>query len=149
MSGPAPPRGTFLGFDFGTRRIGVAVGERALGTARPLGAVRVGGEGPDWTALEAFVAEWAPVALVVGLPLTADGAEQSLTAHARGFMRRLARRTALPAFGADERYSSVAAGEALAAARADGRRTRRASKGDVDALAAAVILERWFAGERA
>ena len=144
----APSAGTCLGFDFGTRRIGVAVGDAALGTARPLAAVAVRGDGPDWAAIDALVAEWAPVALVVGLPLTADGEAQPITAHARGFLRRLARRTALPAFPADERYSSIGAAEAIASARADGRRRRRAAKGDVDAAAAALILERWFAGER-
>ena len=71
-----------------------------------------------------------------------------MTAHARGFMKRLSRRTGRPAFGADERYSSMAAQEAFAGLRASGARGRRAAKGDVDALAAALILERWLAGER-
>lgn len=144
----APSTGTCLGFDFGTRRIGVAVGDAALATARPLATVGVGATGPDWRAIDALVAEWTPAALVVGLPLTADGQEQPLTSHARGFARRLAARTGLPAFAADERYSSIGAGQALAGARADGRRRRRVGKGEIDAAAAALILERWLAGER-
>ena len=143
----AAPGGTYLGFDFGARRIGVAVGQTALGTARPLGAVANGGDGPDWRAIDALVAEWAPVGVVVGLPLTADGEEQPVAAHARGFLRRLAARSALPGWTVDERYSSIEAGAALREARADGRRPRRAAKGELDALAAAVILERWLAGE--
>ena len=142
-----PAAGTCLGFDYGTKRIGVAVGDAGLGTARPLAAVANRGDGPDWAAIDRLVDEWLPAALVVGLPLTADGDEQPVTAHARGFLRRLGKRTGRPAFGADERYSSIAAHEAIADARASGRRPRRADKGDVDAVAAAVILERWLAGE--
>ncbi len=141
----ARPRGICLGFDFGTKRIGVAVGDTALGTARPVIAVRNGGDGPDWVAIDALLAEWLPVALVVGLPLDADGGEQPIARHARGFMKRLATRSALPVLPVDERYSSMEAQDAFRAARGDGRRTRRAAPGDIDALAAAVILERWFA----
>ena len=146
-SGAPPAAGTCLGFDYGAKRIGVAVGDAGLGTARPLATVANRADGPDWAAIERLVDEWLPAALVVGLPLTADGDEQPATAHARGFLRRIATRTGRPAFGADERYSSIAAQERIVGLRASGQRGRRAAKGDVDALAAALILERWLAGE--
>lgn len=142
---PAAARGLCLGFDFGAKRIGVAVGESSLGGARALATVANRGSGPDWAAVDALLGEWSPVALVVGLPLDADGAEQPITAHARGFARRLARRSGLPVHAVDERYSSMQAQDDLRDARASGRRAKRAAPGDLDALAAAVILERWFA----
>ena len=136
---------TLLGLDYGTRRIGVSVGERRLGRARPLGTLANTNGTPDWDALDARVHEWRPAALVVGWPLDADGAEQPLTAHVKGFVKRLRTRYERPVHTVDERYSSIDAGERLAAQRAEGQRRRRTSHADVDAVAAALILERWFA----
>ena len=135
---------TLLGLDYGTRRIGLAVGERRLGRARPLAVVANVDGTPDWAALDARVDEWRPAALVVGWPLDADGAEQALTAHVRGFVRRLRERYGRPVHAVDERYSSIAAAERLGEMRRDGRRRRRATHADVDTHAAALILERWF-----
>ena len=144
---PTDTDATLLGLDYGTRRIGVAVGERRLGRARPLGTVANVDGTPDWRALDARVDEWRPAAFVVGWPLDETGAETALVPHVRGFARRLARRYDRPVHAVDERYSSIAANERLAAERASGRRRRRVSHADVDATAAALILEHWLAGE--
>jgi len=135
---------TLIGIDYGTRRIGLAVGGTRLGQARPLGALANVNGTPDWAALDARVAEWRPAAFVLGWPLGVDGEEPPIVAHVRGFARRLGRRYDRPVHTVDERYSSIAAGERLAERRRDGRKTRRATHADVDATAAAVILERWF-----
>ena len=135
---------TLLGLDYGTRRIGLAVGERRLGRARPLGTVANVDGTPDWAALDAHLETWRPAALVVGWPLAEDGAEQAMSAHVKGFVARLRRRYERPVHAVDERFSSIDAGERLAALRARGQRRRRTTHADVDAAAAALILERWF-----
>jgi len=135
---------TCLGFDVGAKRIGVAVGEPLLGSARALAVIDNDCGTPDWAAIDALLSEWRPARLVVGLPYTADGREQETTRQARGFMKRLARRSGIETVGCDERHSSVEAGRRIASERADGRRTRRATRGDHDKVAAAIILERWF-----
>ncbi len=75
--------GTFLGFDFGTKSIGVAVGQRITATARPLPALKAQDGKPDWNVIEKLLKEWQPEAVIVGLPLNMDGTEQPLTARAR------------------------------------------------------------------
>ncbi|MFN3305452.1 MAG: Holliday junction resolvase RuvX [Roseateles sp.] len=117
---------SFLAFDFGTRRIGVASGTRLLGTAEPRGTVK----GGDFSAIAALIKTWQPDALVVGVPRHPDGAPHEMTAKAQAFGRRLAGRHHLPVFEVDERYTSVDA-------EADGA-------ADVDAAAAALILEQFF-----
>ncbi len=135
---------TCLGFDYGEKRIGVSVGNRELGTARPLGVVVNHSGTPDWSTIERWIAEWQPGILVVGLPLTEDGGEQAITRHTRGFIKRLRARTQCEVLTCDERYSSIEASEAIRQQRASGQRTRRSTHADIDATAAAVILERWF-----
>lgn len=129
-----------LGFDFGTRRTGVAVGNGVTGNARALQAIGTG----DWGALEKLIDQWRPQALVAGLPLSADGSTQAITDQARQFMDELAARFDLPVHAVDERYSTIEAADRLRDARASGRKARRAAKGDTDAIAAQVILESWF-----
>ncbi len=128
---------TLLAFDFGTRNIGVAVGQTVTGTASPLGSVAVRHGAPDWEAIEALLDRWRPDALVVGLPLNMDGTEQPTTALSRRFARRLRGRFALPVHLADERLSTREARERLDAA---GRR-----EAEDDPVAAQVILEGWLA----
>ncbi len=135
---------TVLGFDFGTRRIGVAAGNTITGQAQALSAVQSNG-GPDWTALARLVAEWRPQLLVVGLPLSADGSAQAITNQARAFMADLATHFDLPVQEMDERFSTIEAAERLRGARASGSRKKPLSKGDADAMAAQVILEGWLA----
>lgn len=130
----------YLGFDYGEKRIGLAIGDDLTMSARPLPSLA----GNDWGAVERILREWRPAALVVGLPLLEDGNEQATTHAARRFARQLAERSKLPVHLADERYSSRAADDYLRDARASGRMTRRVRKGDRDAQAARVILEQWL-----
>jgi putative holliday junction resolvase len=139
---------TYLAFDYGHKRVGVAVGDAITGTARPLPTIHGAGPEIDWKPLLAVVAEWRPRAVIVGLPLNDDGSEQPITTAARRFAEELARRCALTVHLADERFSSRAADEALRDARSSGRMTRRVRKGDRDGQAARVILEQWMAMHR-
>ena len=130
---------TLLGFDFGTRRIGVAVGQEVTGTARALTTLRCPNGAVDWPAISRLIEEWQPDALVVGVPLHMDGAEQEMTRAARRFGNRLHGRYNLPVFTVDERLTSDEAERLLA-------ETGR-SAGDkeaIDALAAQLILQTWL-----
>lgn len=139
---------TFLAFDFGERRIGVAVGQSVTGTASPLATVRVGGGEPDWASIDGIVAAWRPDALVVGEPLHLDGRPQPMTRRARRFGHALRRRFGLPVHPADERLTTVEARAELAergAFRGSGGGRRRH---ELDhPIAARIILESWL-GER-
>jgi putative holliday junction resolvase len=132
-----------LAFDYGARRIGVAVGQTTTGTASPAGIVAVAAT-PDWAALERCVREWSPARLLVGLPYNMDGSETVLTGVCRAFAGELARRFGLPVEFVDERLTSVAAQADLREARRSGTRTRRVRREDIDANAARLILETWL-----
>lgn len=132
-----------LGFDVGARLTGVAVGNRITGSARALATVAMRDGAPDWPALDALRAQWLPDALVVGLPLALDGAEQPASRRARRFAAGLHARYGLPVALVDERHSSQEAARRFADARAAGLRRRRDAV-LIDAEAAAVILERWL-----
>jgi putative Holliday junction resolvase len=123
-----PSRGTVLAFDFGLKRIGVAVGEPELGTAHPLRAVS------DFSQIQKLVDEWKPARLVVGLPTSAQGEPHRMTRQAEDFARRLERRFKLPVARVDERYTSVEAE----------RKLRGLKKKAVDSVAAQLILEQYF-----
>ncbi len=138
------PAGDYLCFDYGTVRIGLAVGNSLLGTARPLKVVANNSGTPNWSDIDKALEQWQPSALVVGIPLNLDGEEQDITKHARGFLRRLKKRYAVPVFAADEQFSSMQAQQELQKMRARGQRGKT-QHADVDTLAAALILERWFA----
>ena len=135
--------GTVLGFDAGQRRIGVAVGSAFGAGARPVAVVDVHGGGPDWRQVERLVRDWRPDGLVVGDPMTLDGGDQPIRRFAQGFARELAARFRLPVVMVDERNSSQEAARRFAAERAEGRRKRRDAE-LLDAVAAAVIVERWL-----
>ena len=135
---------TLLGFDFGARRIGVAVGNTVSMSAREVGVLDVRESGPDWEALDRWIREWRPARLVVGDPATLDGAEQPIRKRARAFARELGRRYQLPVEQVDERTSSIEAAQRFAAGRASGLRKRHQAA-PLDALAAVIILERWLA----
>ncbi|HET9469920.1 MAG TPA: Holliday junction resolvase RuvX [Usitatibacter sp.] len=140
----APPasealRGTVLAFDFGEKRIGVAVGETATGIASPLGAIEAAGNDARFEAIGELVREWKPAGFVVGRPRHADGSGHAVAKLAEKFARRLAARYALPVRFVDETLSSVEAESRLR-----GTRTRAARAGDVDAMAAAVILQSYL-----
>ncbi len=136
----ARPR-TALGFDFGLKRIGVAVGQELTGTATALETLRVGSGGIDWSAIARLIDEWRPQALIVGLPLNMDGSEHAMTVAARGFGQRLQGRFPAPVYYVDERLSSIEAAETL---RREGE-GRRLGRDDVlDGIAAMHILETWL-----
>jgi putative Holliday junction resolvase len=134
-----------MAFDYGARRIGVAVGQTSTATASPAGTVAVRGE-PDWAALDRWIREWSPGRLLVGLPYNMDGTETTLTAACRAFAAELARRYGLPVSQIDERLTSAAATADLREARRSGARTRRVRREDIDAHAARLILETWLHG---
>lgn len=138
---------TVLAFDFGLKRIGIAAGDTLTGTAAPRPAASVGPNGPDWDVITREVRGLAPRTLVVGAPHNADGTPSALAAAARRFASELERRFGLPVNMVDERFSSLEASAALKARRASGERRRRVTREDIDSAAAAIILERWFAGE--
>lgn len=131
----------YLAFDFGLRKIGVAVGDPVTRTARPLAPVA----GGDWRAIDALLKEWQPAACVVGLPLGKDSEEQPITRKARAFSAELQKRLGGPVHLADERYTSLIATQDLRAARAGGALARRVREGDEDSAAARLILEQWLA----
>ncbi len=137
---------TALGFDFGLRRIGVAVGSTLTGSARGLAVVEHGDKAPDWIAIAALIDEWHPDLVVVGVPYNMDGSPSDLTPRAERFARQLAGRLGLRVETVDERLSSREAEASLKAERRDGRRSRPVDAGAVDMRAAAIILERWLAG---
>lgn len=126
---------TLLAFDYGLKRIGVAVGQTISGTANPLQTVAVKNNRPDWPAIEQLVQTWSPDALVVGLPLNMDGTEQEMTGHARRFSRKLQGRFRLPVHLADER---------LTTREAKWRLVEEGGGENADAVAAQVILEGWL-----
>ncbi len=135
-----PHFGTVLAFDFGERRVGVAVGELQLGIAHPLETIDAAANDARFARITALVQEWRPVLLVVGLPLPLDGGEHRLTGLARKFAQRLRGRFGIETRLVDERLTSV---EAQREARASGL-TARDSKRHVDPLAAKLILEAFF-----
>lgn len=131
-----------LGFDFGTRLIGVAVGNRLSGS-RALTTVSHR-EQPDWRKLDALIREWRPARLVVGLPLRIDGGEQAMSRAARGFAILLEQRYGLDVRLVDERLTSNEAARRFAEQRAAGAARRKHAE-TIDAIAAEVILDNWFA----
>jgi len=136
---PGTPEDTALAFDVGTRVIGVAIGNRLSGSARALTTLAP----DDWPRVDALVAEWRPDALVVGLPLTLDGGEQAMSQHARAFATQLEQRYRRPVHLVDERNTSREAARRFAQQRASGA-AKRKDAAEIDALAAAIILEAWL-----
>jgi len=137
------PDSTVLGFDVGSRRIGVAIGSAFSVGARALAVVEVRGDGPDWAALDRLQREWRPHGLIVGDPLTLDGDDQPNRKRAQAFARQLRQRYQVPVLLVDERSSSMEAARRFAVDRAEGRKRRR-DAANLDAVAAAVIIERWL-----
>ncbi|UGA50528.1 MULTISPECIES: Holliday junction resolvase RuvX [Dickeya] len=131
---------TLLAFDFGTRSIGVAIGQEITGTARPLTSLKAQDGVPDWQKVEKLLNEWQPALVIVGLPLNMDGTEQPLTARARKFSQRLHGRFSVKVELHDERLSTVEARADLF----ERGGFRALDKGSVDAASAVIILESWF-----
>ncbi len=132
--------GTLLGFDFGTKSIGVAIGQRITGTARPLAALKAQDGTPNWDLIATQLKEWQPDYVVVGLPLNMDGTEQPLTARARKFANKIHGRFGIKVELQDERLSTVEARAGLF----ERGGFRALDKGSVDSASAVIILESWF-----
>ena len=130
---PTPEALSFLAFDFGSRRIGVASGNSLTRTAAPLGTIAAQGEA-RFEAIARMIGEWRPAALVVGVPFHPDGATHLNTGRARRFGRQLRARFGLAVHEVDERYTTTEA--------------RAAGAVDLDARAAAIILEQFLAGRK-
>ncbi|WP_059284337.1 MULTISPECIES: Holliday junction resolvase RuvX [Aquitalea] len=136
----AMPEGTVLAFDFGERRIGVAMGETMLGIAHPLLTIDTELTDARFAAIGKLIDEWRPSQLVVGLPMHQDDTEHQMTQLARRFANRLKGRFGLPVWLVDERLTSVIAESMLEEAGVRGRKQKPA----LDQVAAQAILATWF-----
>jgi putative Holliday junction resolvase len=127
---------TLLGFDYGRKRIGVAVGQQVTQSATALTTISARDGKPDWPAITRLIEEWKPDALVVGIPYHMDGSEQDMTRAARRFCRQLEGRYRLPVHTADERLSSYIVESGLPGSGKTGQ--------TIDPLSAQVILQDWL-----
>ena len=130
----------FLGFDFGMRKIGVAIGQSVTGTARELSQLKAKDGIPDWTQIEKIIQEWEVAGLVVGLPVKIDGQTQHTTYAAQKFANRLKEKFKLPVYLVDERLTTVEARQQVF----DQGGLRQLNKADIDSMAAKLILEQWL-----
>ena len=140
----ARPHGICLSFDYGTKNIGLAIGEAQLRSARPIAVIANRHGTPDWDMIRSQINQWQPSDLIVGWPLSEAGEEQALCNHIKGFIKRLEKTFQLPVHKVDERFSSNAAQEQIRLMRQSGQRKRRSKHTDIDSMAAALILETWF-----
>lgn len=131
---------TVLGFDFGKKYIGVAVGQEITGSASPLGSVKANDGIPHWDNMTKFINEWQPDFIIVGLPLNMDGSEQQLTLDAKKFGNRVSGRYGIKVEFQDERLTTATAKEALFA---EGG-YRNLKKDNIDAESAKLIIESFF-----
>lgn len=129
-----------LGFDFGLKRIGVAVGQMITKTARPLVTVKAKEGIPEWDVIRKLIKTWRPDALIVGIPLNMDGTEQPITLNARQFAESLHEQFQLPVHGVDERLTTKDAREQIF--RKGGYKALQNEQ--IDSVAAQLILETWL-----
>lgn len=129
-----------ISFDYGTKRIGVAVGQCVTQTARPLPTLEAKDNQPDWQKIKKLLLDWRPDAFVVGIPLNMDGTEQPLTQLAKQFADELQQRFNIPVYGVDERLTTRDARERVF--KQGGYKALK--KTEVDGVAAQLILETWF-----
>ncbi len=131
---------TIIGFDFGKKYIGVAVGQEITGSASPLGSIKATDGIPNWEQLGAYLKEWQPDVIVVGLPLNMDGSEQQLTKDARKFGNRIAGRFGLKVDFQDERLTTADAKAQLFSRGG----YKNLKKDNIDAESARLIIESYF-----
>ncbi len=134
------PEGVYIGFDFGYKRIGVAVGQQLTCSASPLPTLSAKQGIPDWNSVAKIITQWTPNAIIVGIPTCIDGKELYTTSAARRFAKELGKRFSLPVHLVDERLTTV---EARGQLFAQGG-YRKIKKTEVDGIAACVILEQWL-----
>ncbi|HEY7740406.1 MAG TPA: Holliday junction resolvase RuvX [Steroidobacteraceae bacterium] len=140
----APAARTVLSFDYGLRRIGVAVGNTLTGTAEGLATVAAQDGLPDWRSLDQLVADWRPQELVVGVPYNMQGEDAGIAAAALRFAGELQDRYRIGVHRVDERLTSREAEDELRERRRSGAKTRRVRRGDVDREAARLLLLQWL-----
>ncbi|PWD87469.1 Holliday junction resolvase RuvX [Ignatzschineria cameli] len=128
-----------LGFDFGTQNLGIAVGNCLTQTAQPLTILKVTHNQPRWEAIEELLQEWQPEAFIVGIPYTRDGTVTEHQKIIKKFINRLHGRFGLPVFVVNEAYSSQESERYI-------KPSQRHKKGQLDAISAAIIVERWLQG---
>jgi putative pre-16S rRNA nuclease len=136
---------TILAFDFGRRRIGIAVGQQVTGSANPVGVVSNGESGPDWRKISRILDDWQPARLIVGMPANVDDSRADIASLVEDFVNDLGRFDR-PVHTVDERYTSLEAEEMLRSERAAGLRGR-IRKEMIDSIAAVLIAERWLRQE--
>ena len=136
------PEGVYLGFDFGYKRIGVAVGQALTRTASALETLAATRGEPNWVHVAKLIRDWRPRGLVVGLPTTIDGQAQYTTAASERFAKALFERFQIPVAMVDERLSTK---EARARLFSEGG-YRKIKQSEVDSVAAVIILEQWLQG---
>jgi putative Holliday junction resolvase len=129
-----------LAFDFGEKRIGVAVGDSSVGIAHPLATIAAEENARRFGEIQKLIEEWRPTRLIVGLPMHPDGTEHELTRLSRRFAHRLEGRFRLPVVLVDERFTSTAAESRLRESGVRGESIRK----NLDAAAACEILQSWF-----
>lgn len=134
-----PPSGTYLGFDFGTKNIGVAVGQTVTLTANPLTTLKARNGEPNWSELAQIVREWCPKGLIVGLAKQLDGTSSKTSLKAEAFGKQLSTRFQIPIYYVEERLTSVAASQTMKE-----NRDLISNMQTQDAFAAMIILESWF-----
>lgn len=134
------PKAIYLGFDFGMKRIGVAVGQKLTGTASPLSTLKASQGLPPWGDVQTLIQQWAPCALIVGLPTCMNDKALYTTKRAQHFARSLEKQFGLPVFLIDERLSTKEARSHLF----DAGGYRKIKQSEVDSIAACIILERWL-----
>ena len=139
-STPIKAPNTLLGFDFGTKSIGVATGQMITATAQPIAAIKANDGIPNWDTVEAVIKEWKPDLIVVGLPLNMDGTEQPITQRAKKFGNRLTGRFGVKTVFQDERLTTASAKEFIF----ERGGYKALEKGKVDSVSAALILEGWM-----
>lgn len=130
-----------IGFDFGMKRIGVAIGQSITQTARPLSTLQAKQGVPNWDAITKLIQKWLPDALIVGIPLNMDGTEQKITKDAKQFASALQERYKLPVYQVDERLTTKDARDRLFT---EGG-YKALHDGQVDRIAAQLIIQNWFA----
>ncbi len=140
---------TVLAFDFGYKRIGVAVGQLMIASSQALTTLRGDCPGPDWSAIEALLSEWQPSQLVVGHPHHGDGSDAPITAAAEAFAQQLGERAGFAPALIDEHLTSSEARAMLRDQRRTGQRKQRVKREQIDALAAQLILRDWLSARGA
>ena len=145
MSATPDSTQTYFGIDFGTRKIGVAVGQTLTRTATGIAVIPVREREPDWPALDKLVQQWKPHGFVVGMPFNMDGSDSDMSARARHFAKSLTARYDKPCFEVDERLSTRAARD-ISRDNAELLGKRYNDKTQVDALVAQLLLESWLGG---